>query len=183
MWLEPVVGDAMAKQRVNLRVDEDTKREWDEYVEESAEYSSLSQLIRAVVNAEVRTDDRDGPSDSDRESSEGSDPTEWERLDEKLDNMEAQLREIREGQTVRDEYVGPPEEREPRHYPAESEVFEMLPEGEGPSDGMTPDEIAEASETEYGGSLLGHTVRLLEQKSGRVKTHHDGEKSVFWKEV
>lgn len=43
----------MGQTQINLRVDEDTKQEWDEAVETHPEATSLSHLIRLSVNREI----------------------------------------------------------------------------------------------------------------------------------
>lgn len=49
------------KSQINFRVDEQQKEDWEEYVEESNRFSTLSQLIRGSVEAEI-TDEQSGPS-------------------------------------------------------------------------------------------------------------------------
>jgi hypothetical protein len=43
----------MGKTQVNLQIDEDQKEDWEEYIEESGRYNSLSGLIRGAVEAEI----------------------------------------------------------------------------------------------------------------------------------
>lgn len=51
--------------QLNIRLDADAKERWQEYVEESPEYSSVSGLIRAAVAREVRgAGGANGPSDA-----------------------------------------------------------------------------------------------------------------------
>jgi hypothetical protein len=38
---------------VNLRVEEEQKKHWEEYLDETYQYNSLSQLIRSAVEAEI----------------------------------------------------------------------------------------------------------------------------------
>lgn len=52
------------KKQINLRVDSSQKEEWEEYIENSGRYSSLSGLIRASVEAEIT-----GESDNEQASS------------------------------------------------------------------------------------------------------------------
>lgn len=49
------------KARVGLRVDADMKAEWDSYVDESGELSTLSQLVRLAVAQYIATDGRRAP--------------------------------------------------------------------------------------------------------------------------
>lgn len=51
-------GDNASTVQVNLRVDEAQKEHWEEYLDETHEYSSLSQLIRSAVEAEIQETDQ-----------------------------------------------------------------------------------------------------------------------------
>jgi hypothetical protein len=42
------------KTQLNLRLEKSTKDKWEEYVDESGEFSTLSQLIRAAVSNEMK---------------------------------------------------------------------------------------------------------------------------------
>lgn len=44
------------KAQINLRVDEAQKEDWEEYIAEQGRFSSLSELIRASVEAEISED-------------------------------------------------------------------------------------------------------------------------------
>lgn len=50
---------ARERERLNVSVGPDTKEEWKSAVDESPEYSSISQLIRKSVAAELSDDDTD----------------------------------------------------------------------------------------------------------------------------
>lgn len=49
----------MSKTLVNIRVGEGQKEEWDEFVDESNEFGSLSHLIRSSVSQEIHSEETD----------------------------------------------------------------------------------------------------------------------------
>ncbi|GAB3684438.1 hypothetical protein GCM10028857_13420 [Salinarchaeum chitinilyticum] len=76
--------------QINLLVNEEQKAEWEDYVEESREYSSLSQLIRSGVEAEINRDSESTPSSSPALS------TDIQELKEDLDRVRKDVRWLRE---------------------------------------------------------------------------------------
>jgi hypothetical protein len=159
------------KKRVNLRVHADTKDRWDQYVEESPQYSTLSQLIRTAVNQEISEDQAD-----DQDDGTGGDGTDIdiEELTNSLDSIQAKLDEIDKQRTGRGQYAQPDVDAE--------KMFEALPDGEGPSDGETIGSLME--KTGSNSIRTSFTTNQLYEESGRVKRgeNDDGE-MVYWKEV
>lgn len=45
----------------NFRLGEDTKEEWQEYVDDHWEYQSIAELVRGAVNAEINRSEQDSP--------------------------------------------------------------------------------------------------------------------------
>lgn len=43
----------------SMRMDRDKRKEWEEFVEESDEFTSTSQLVRSSVNEQINASDRD----------------------------------------------------------------------------------------------------------------------------
>ena len=168
--------------RVNMRVESDTKERWTDFVDESDNYTSLSGLIRTAVKNEI--DQSRAPSgQTDSDSGGQADDDRLAELLERVQRVEEHVVEIEDGVTRVEDRGSVPKEAqvdEPRAYP-DGEVFEALPEGDDVGDGETVGQLAE--KLPYGEGVVGHTVRLMEQKSGRVKTKRVGEQSVYWKEV
>lgn len=167
--------------RVNLRVEQETKEKWDEFVEESDHYTTLSGMIRAVVNAEVNSG-HDETDESDGRQMQADER--FDQLEGRLDDLEELLEEAKSG--APEDYVTPvddaPQARpeEPRPYPTE-EVFEALPDGQGPSHGQTARQISD--DLEYSEEVVKQTAGLLDSKSGRVRSERLGDQTVYWKEV
>lgn len=84
------MGDSRVQ--VNLRVSESQKERWDEYVAESPEYNSLSNLIRAAVEHEIAAE---GSSQGNNPQGSASDErlgellTAVEKMQGRMDDLEA----------------------------------------------------------------------------------------------
>ena len=89
---------------VNLRVEQSQKRKWDEHVEGSDEYTSLSQLIRFSVERQIAGQDRNeggldaATEDRINELVERSRQTEGkiDRIQDRLETVEKHLQEAPE---------------------------------------------------------------------------------------
>lgn len=165
--------------RVNLRVEQETKEKWDEFVEKSDHYTTLSGMIRAVVSAEVESG-HDNASESEGRERQYDDR--FESIESRLDEL---MDEVKSADA--DDYAVPVDDStpesppsEPRPYPTD-DVFEALPDGQGPSHGETASQIAER--LEYAPSTVTGTAELLRSKSGRVQSERIGEETIYWKEV
>ena len=90
---------------VGSSVDESTKEEWENYLEESS-YGSMSELVRGAVRKEIQSDD--GPS-----SASDSQTVEIDRLQEQQQDTIQRIESLRE--TVEEAQ----EERETTEYPEE----------------------------------------------------------------
>ena len=165
------------KTRVALRVEESKRDEWEAFVEESSHYESLSQLIRTTVTNEVRSDDDD-------DAENGYSEADFDRLDNRLSEMESTLSEIRDGIYAEEEAYdlppsGDPNENASMDLPRD-DVFVLIPDGDGPDDGETAAEMAEG--TGYNEWVVSETANVLYHDSGRVK-RHDNDETRYWKEL
>jgi len=92
------------KKMVNFRVEQSQKRKWDEHVEESNEYTSLSQLIRLAVERQINEPGRNeggldaATKDRINELVERSRQTEGkiDRMQDRLETVEKHLQEAPE---------------------------------------------------------------------------------------
>jgi hypothetical protein len=75
-------SESASKIQVNLRVDETQKERWEEYLEESHQFTSLSQLIRSAVEAEI--------SDGDQKAT-----PETPAIANDIQNMKSELKRVR----------------------------------------------------------------------------------------
>lgn len=124
----------MGRTQINIQVAPDTKREWEEYAEESPETSSLSHLIRLSVTEHMAGSGERDRSDSTQQSSEASGEVlnALTQIDNKVTDLQDRMGAVeRETESSVD-------------YDLRRVVYEMLPEGEPRSrgDGTTADEIA-----------------------------------------
>lgn len=184
MYKDLYRSDMGEKKRVNLRVNASTKEKWDTYVEESDEYETLSRLIRTVVNAEIASDMSDGErNEGNQETHDLSSEDEFDRLDNRLDEMKSAIDNIQDEITTEDgrnPFSNTIESPNPEINMPKEKVFDMLPEGKGADDGETVASMKEG--TGFSEWVIQETANILYHNSGRVKRYDNGE-TVYWKEV
>ena len=177
-----------ANTRVGLQASKETKKRWEEYVEDNPEVSSVSQLIRTAVadyidgTATAVTDD----------SGDGLSQTEARRLD----GIESAVREMQETVDDVDGRLADVQRhisRESNLTEVESEIYALLPTTDPSNldwDNMpeirreeathTPEQIADELDIEERYAL--HACQSLYENIGHVRvTKVDGE-TAFWRE-
>ncbi|WP_276270893.1 hypothetical protein [Haloarcula litorea] len=80
--------------QVNVKVPVSMKQDWEEYIEEHEEATSLSHLIRLSVQREV-SDERGANVDIDPEDVELDVDVDFTQLESKIDNIDSKLDELR----------------------------------------------------------------------------------------
>ena len=92
------------KTQVNIRIDEAKKQDWCEYAEESAEYTSLSHLMRLAVEREIAGNHSpDSGQDADVDLSPVL--SRIEELDDTVSTMAAQMDALETGQFADSEQI------------------------------------------------------------------------------
>jgi Arc/MetJ-type ribon-helix-helix transcriptional regulator len=149
------------KKRVNLTVNPETKAEWDEAVEESAEYSSLSDLIRQSVAHELAGQPRGATPTQKREKA-----AEADAYAEALAEVTDTLGEMQDTLTNLDERMTDIEREVTASAKADlkNQVFEALPEApDNASPAQIADELGEDPER------VANVLRQLEEQTGMVE--------------
>lgn len=194
--------------RVNLQVDDETKEEWEKHVEESPEFSTLSQLVRAAVHAEVN-----GHSGDPTEATGTAD----EEVLDRLSGLKGELRGVKD----RLESVEANTKRDPAIEELKSDVFDLLPTEEElethikqgptldyrPGDGLVverptpegtetvsasdyegPDRLTRSGRVEAFAHVLGESVAKVEEAAEKladdtamVGVDHSGDVSRFYR--
>jgi archaellum component FlaC len=167
------------KKRVNLTVNPETKAEWDSAVEESTEYSSLSDLIRQSVAHEL-SDSRGAATAQQGRAVEKSTQAEvttevLERITDSLDSMEATLSNIDNRLTNVEQEVTATAQADLRN-----KVFNSLPKhhaDDGPDGKSAADIAEEIGEDE---ERVFETIQKLEEQTGVIREVLDVEGEQFW---
>jgi Arc/MetJ-type ribon-helix-helix transcriptional regulator len=157
------------KKRVNLTVNPETKEEWDNAVEESTEYSSLSDLIRQSVAHELSEPLSAAPRTAEGRETQQTAQAEahmeaLERVTDTLARMENTLTDLDERLTNVEQEVTASAQAD-----LKNQVFDALPEyqsDDGP-DGKSAEEIAEEIGADR--ERIGSILRQLEQQTGIVR--------------
>jgi Arc/MetJ-type ribon-helix-helix transcriptional regulator len=167
------------KKRVNLTVNPETKAEWDNAVEESTEYSSLSDLIRQSVAHELSDSRGAATAQQGRATEETTNPeanTEiLEQVTSTLDGMETTLSNLDDRLTNVEQEV-----TATAHADLRNAVFNSLPKydsDDGP-DGKSAEEIAE--EIGENKERVFETIQKLEEQTGVIREVLDVEGEQLW---
>jgi len=168
------------KDRVNLTVNPETKAEWDSAVEDSTEYSSLSDLIRQSVAHELSDSPGAAPRTADgRETEQVAQPnanTEiLEQVTGTLDSMETTLSNLDDRLTNLEQEVTATAQAD-----LKNQVFESLPKtqsDDGP-DGKSAEDIAQEIGADR--DRVSNTLIKLEEQTGVVKTVGSINGQQFW---
>jgi len=177
-----------ANTRVGLQASKETKKRWEEYVEDNPEVSSVSQLIRTAVadyidgTATAVTDD----------SGDGLSPTEAQRLD----GIESVVREMQETVDDVDGRLADVQRhvsRESELTAVENDIYALLPTTDPSSEDWhqlpqrdreeahyTPEQIAEALDID--GRLARDACQSLYENIGHVRITKVGGETAFWRE-
>jgi len=155
------------KKRVNLTVHPETKTEWDRAVEDSTEYSSLSDLIRQSVAHELS----DSPSaattqqgrDTERVAQPEANTEILEQVTDTLDSMEDTLSSLDSRLTNVEQEVTATAKTDLRN-----EVFDSLPkvESDDSPDGKSAEDIAQEIGADR--DRVSETLAKLEEQTGVV---------------
>ncbi|WP_092659590.1 hypothetical protein [Halorientalis persicus] len=148
--------------RVNLVVSEEQKEEWDNAVEESTEYSSLSHLIRQSVTHELSDSAGAATAPNGRETQQTAQTeahTEaLEQITDTLENMESTLSDLDSRLTAVEREVTASAQAD-----LKQQIFDELPEGESASAREIAEEIGADREK------VSHALSRLEEQTGMVK--------------
>jgi len=155
------------KKRVNLTVNPETKAEWDSAVEDSTEYSSLSDLIRQSVAHELSDSPGAATAQQGRDTEQVAQPeanTEiLEQVTDTLDSMETTLSNLDDRLTNVEQEVTATAQADLRN-----KVFDSLPKVEsddGP-DGKSAEEIAQEIGADR--DRVSDTLTKLETQTGAI---------------
>jgi DNA-binding transcriptional regulator GbsR (MarR family) len=156
------------KERVNLMVHPETKAEWDSAVDESTEYSSLSDLIRQSVAHELSDspDAATAPNGREREQPEQTEAqTEiLEQLTDTLANVENTVSELDDRLANVEQEVTATGQTD-----LKNKIFDSLPKADsddGP-DGKSAEDIAEEIRADR--DRVSATLTKLEEQTGVVE--------------
>lgn len=167
------------KKRVNLTVNPETKAEWDNAVEASTEYSSLSDLIRQSVAHELSEPPNAAHAQQGRETEQTAQPeahTEiLEQVTETLDSMETTLSNLDDRLTNVEQEVTATAQADLRN-----KVFDSLPryDSDEETDGKSAEEIAE--EIGEDRERVYETIQKLEEQTGVIREVLNIEGEQFW---
>jgi hypothetical protein len=156
--------------QINLRVDPQQKGEWVEYVENNAEVNSLAQLVRIGVSQYIN----DGGS-----GIEGDVTVDTGDMEQSLTRLENKIETLTDDvQVVKSEVtgIGSPV---PSLFPDPNDVFEAIPSGNGPEDGITPQTLDEKFPDMDG---IPEVATKLERNMSVVKKTPPGQRTKYWKE-
>lgn len=167
------------KKRVNLTVNPKTKAEWDSAVEDSTEYSSLSDLIRQSVAHELSDSQGAATAQQGRGTEQTAQPeahTEiLEQVTDTLDGIETTLSNLDDRLTNVEQEVTATAQADLRN-----KVFNSLPKydsddgTDGKSAGDVAEEIGEDRERVY------ETIQKLEDQTGAIREVLNVEGEQFW---
>ncbi|WP_336358422.1 hypothetical protein [Haloarcula sp. CGMCC 1.6347] len=156
------------KKRVNLTVNPETKAEWDSAVNDSTEYSSLSDLIRQSVAHELSDSPGAAHAPDGRETEQVAQPeadTEiLEQVTDTLDSMESTLSNLDNRLSNVEQEVTATAQADLRN-----KVFDSLPKhdsDDGP-DGKSAEEIAEEIGADR--DKVSNLLIKLENQTGVVR--------------
>jgi hypothetical protein len=162
----------MSESRIAIRIEEAKKTQWQDAVEESREYESLTHLIQLAVNNELNGSHGDSGGG---ETSVSYDPevSNVEIL-EAIRGVQRDLKAVSEDVgEVKSEVVS-------SGVPNARRFFDLLPESE--SEAVTPEQVAsglEYTDTEEARDVL----ERLEKETGRVKETVMVGETHYYKEV
>lgn len=156
------------KDRVNLTVNSETKAEWQNAVENSTEYSSLSDLIRTAVAHELS--DLESAANAQRSRATAKSEDTEARADglnevtDALDSIETTLSGLDDRLTNVEQEVTATAQAELRN-----QVFEALPKynAEGEMDGMPAEGIAEEIDADR--DRVSQVLIKLEHQTSTVR--------------
>lgn len=161
-------------ERVTFRIDEDRKEEWEDAVEESREYDSLTQLVKLAVHRELNgRPSQEATATETVQSGYSPDVTNGEILQQ----MQEFHRELKE---VGDDVGVVKKEVTKGNVLTARDVFDRLPEKE--SKAVTPEQLAdviEFTDTEEVTDVLDK----LDRETGRVKKTSLAGETHYFKEV
>lgn len=131
------------KKRVNLTVNSQTKAEWDNAVEESTKYSSLSDLIRQSVAYELSDSPAPAPRNAEGRNTEQTAQAEahaeiLEQVTDTLDSMETTLSSLDDRLMNVEQEVTATAQADLRN-----KVFNSLPQADDSETGMSAEQIAD----------------------------------------
>lgn len=160
--------------RVAIRIDDDKKDEWKQAVEETRQYSSLTQLIRLAVHKELS--DSFGIADA----SDGSQAT--VEYEPEVSNAELYDRQ-RDVMSVLKNIRGTVNSLEAETDTVDStsmiHVYQRLPKGSGSA--VTPYQMADSMEM-MSAELAEEVLERLEDRSGRVQTTTVADETHYYKD-
>lgn len=168
------------KKRVNLTVNPETKAEWDGAVEESTEYSSLSDLIRQSVAHELSDSPGAATAKQSRDKEQVAQPEAHtkilEQVTDTLNSMENTLSNLDQRLTNVEQEVTATAQADLRN-----KVFNSLPKydsDDGP-DGKSAEQIAEEIGEER--ERVYETIQKLEEQTGAIReVMSTSEGQQFW---
>jgi len=168
------------KKRVNLMVSPETKTEWDNAVEDSTEYSSLSDLVRKSVAHELSQ-----PPGAASRTAEGRETTQSEGTEAQMEAIEQITKTLGRMETTLsdlDSRLTNVEQEVTASARADlkNEVFAALPEydSEDSPDGKSAAEIAEEVGSER--ERVSDVLTRLEDQTGAIRVTASEEGQQFY---
>lgn len=158
--------------QINLRVEDETKREWEEYARESPKVQSLSGLIRLAVTNEIEG----------RESQ--SQPVRSGSIEEgRIEELEEQYSTIRNGLedlTKQMKLLVDNVENQPSYSNMKGEIYAAIPEGK--ENAVTYDELDERLGEPITPTDVGHWVNQLVESPNQVAKIETEEGTKIYRE-
>jgi hypothetical protein len=175
--------------RIGLVVDSETKDEWNQYVEETPEVSSLSQLIRTAVYAHINSqtptveEDNGGGLNSSQARKLNNIADTVTQIEETVNDVDGRLADVRRYVSIQSELSD-----------IENEVYRRLPTTDPSTEEWQSSDWREV-DTQYTKSQIAEALDISENKAYKVLQHlyetlgHvrlgrasvDGE-TVYWRE-
>lgn len=154
--------------QINLRVNQGTKSNWEEYVEESPEVNSISGLIRLAVTNEIEGRE---PETTVIEA-EGPGNKRVEELEEQFNTLRNGLEDVTDQLSLLAENV----DSQPSHSNLKGEIYSAIPKGE--NNAVTFEELVDRLGDPITKTDVSVWLDKLEEDSNQVYSieTQDGEK-------
>lgn len=157
------------RSQINLRVDSELKDEWKEYIEETGEFQTLTDLIRTAVIRHINgTNQGDVSVDVDTDEIEQS----LNRLETAVDDLSDDVDIVKREVTSPDQQTG---------LPASNIVLNQLPPEDDPNGGRSPYAVADLLGAKEG--FVEDVLNDMFHDLSIVKRRElDNGEYVYWKE-